>query len=352
MAAKWTSQKYSIWRTYYKNRRNILASAQIIHRYLFYKENSISNRTAADAELLEKFFIELKKMSMDQRAGSKIKQALILGQELKNVPVLDYTLGGTAFELEILKLFKGYMDEETGKAAVQNLGQKTASVYIDLGSESAEKAIEGMLNKTLEDIPENVQKSIIKNIYSNSEIQSGYPGGYSLKVGAKRMGKIDVKANEGAEISFEIKGSPSPEILKAFDLLKNSSFSIKSYESNEAVHLGETTKKKAVSAISEYVAEKYDPSARWAGIFFYHHPENESSLRGTESDRDKLYAHYGHMHKVYELTGAGLRYDDLKDLYTVDFLLVNRTKKEDIRVYSTQELIQQISTSGKYKSIY
>lgn len=192
----------------------------------------------------------------------------------------------------------------------------------------------------------------MKNIYSNNEIQSGYPGGYSLKVGVSRMGKIDVKANEGAELSFEIEGSPNPEILKVFDLLKNSSFSVKSYKSNEAVHLGKTQKKKAVSAISEYVAEKYDPSARWAGIFFYHHQENNSSLRGTESDRDKLYAHYDHMHKVYELVGAGLRYDDIKDLYTVDFSLVNRTEKEDIRVYSTQELIQQIRTSGKYKSIY
>lgn len=205
-------------------------------------------------------------MSMDQKAGSKIKKALILGQEVKNVPVLNFALGGqkygTAFELEILKLFKGYVDEETNKVIVQNFGQKIASVYIDLGSENVESAIEGMFNKSLEDIPENVQKGVIKNLYSNNEIQSGYPGGYSLKVGAKRMGKIDVKANEGAEISFEIEGSPNPEILKAFDLLKNSSFSIKSYDSDSSVHLGETSKKKAVSAISEYVAEKYDPSAR------------------------------------------------------------------------------------------
>ena len=53
------------------------------------------------------------------------------------------------------------------------------------------------------------------------------------------------------------------------------------------------------------------------------------------------------MRKVYELTGIGLNYGDYKTLYSTDFLLVNRTKG-DIKVFSTQDLIQKLEQTGKY----
>lgn len=58
------------------------------------------------------------------------------------------------------------------------------------------------------------------------------------------------------------------------------------------------------------------------------------------------------MRSVYELTGLGLKYDDLQDLTSVDFLLVNRASRTDmnsIHVYSTQELIKNFANSDKYE---
>ena len=55
------------------------------------------------------------------------------------------------------------------------------------------------------------------------------------------------------------------------------------------------------------------------------------------------------MRKVYELTGIGLQYNDVGDLYNVDFLLVNRANsKTDIKVYAVQELLNQLAQTGKY----
>lgn len=341
------SQATDVYRFYYGAKRNVSKSAETIHRYLFQKNGIISRRTKEDAELLNKFFKDLKNIyvSNPNNIGGLAK-GILLDQEIEQIPVLNFALGGKSlggvlFEQELLKLFS-YKTQDELDAALNGVGgQATASAYIDLGTDNYDEAVK-LITETLDKVTDKAIEKLESQLVKGSDVNIGKPEGYLLKVGAKRFGKIDVMAGAGAEININIEGKPTGDLAKAFDLLKNSSFSVKSYLTQGQVHLGRTSMVKAVSAVSEYVAAR-QPNARWAGIYFLHHPHNGKGSRETIKSRRVLYEHYNHMRKVYELTGIGLRYDDTEDLYSVDFLLVNRAGSlNDIFVYSTQDLVNRL----------
>lgn len=345
-----------IYRTYYGGRRNISGSAWIIHNYLFTRENSVSKYTKEDAELLTQMFKDLKyAYTQNQKSISGYAKGMILGNTIKNIPILDFALGGQSqggvlFEKELLKLF-AYETEEAMQNARKNVGQQTAASYINLGTEDASKAKE-IINNLLNDEIEEKLKYTEKNIVQGGDIGAAPPTSLYLKIGAKRFGKIDVMAGDGATINFEVEGEYKDPLKKAIDIATKASFSVKSYLTGGDIHLGNTSKKKAVSAVSEYVAAKSNEDARWAGIYFLHHP-NGIAEEDIKQEKEKagtvLYQHYDHMHKVYELTGIGLRYGDLSDLYSVDFLLVNRAGSDsDIMVYSCQDLLKTLELN-KYQ---
>jgi hypothetical protein len=62
------TNKYSevIWRNYDHGDRNISASAEVVHNYLFQKSDSVSSYNKDDATLLTHFFQELKFLSTNQ----------------------------------------------------------------------------------------------------------------------------------------------------------------------------------------------------------------------------------------------------------------------------------------------
>lgn len=346
------SKYVDIYRTYYKKRYNISKSARIIHNYLFSKQNSISKYGEKEALLLTRFFQEMKDYSIKttDSAGTVIKKTL-LGQEFDKIPILDFTKGGRStggieFEQELEKLFNGSLQEENEKG----FGQMTATTYVNLGTTNMEDAIQALSEYVNDEIDKKI-KNVEKRIISGQDIGAAPPDALYLKIGGRRFGKIDVFAN-GAEISteFQFKGEikPNSKIAYALELLRNSSFSVKSYQTGGAIHLGNTNPKKAVSAVSEYVANKTGKEApRYAGVYFLHHPET-GGKNDNKDAIEELYKHYGHMKNVYELTGIGLRYNDIEELYSVDFLLVNRAGGNDIRVYSTQQLLKILNKNGKY----
>ncbi len=341
-----------IFRTYYKTRHNISKDAEIIHNYLFHRKNSISKYGKKEANILTKFFQELKNYSKIQtnNPGEGIKKTL-LGQRFEKIPILDFTkggqgLGGIQFEEELLKLFSNVIGEEFKK----NFGQMTGASYTNLGTTNLVKATE-MLSEYVGDEMEKTLENVEKRIVSGADIGAAPPDALYLKVGAKRYGKIDVYANN-AEISEEFvftdQIKPGSNLERALTLLQTATFSVKSYMTSGEIHLGETDKKKAVSAVAEYVATKTGKdAARYAGIYFLHHPDKPGE--GDDPIAAKqLYEHYDHMKNVYELTGIGLRYSDVEELYNVDFLLVNRASEKEIKVYSTQELVKNFEKSNKF----
>ena len=271
----------------------------------------------------------------------------ILGTTIKNMPVLNFTLGGNAtnqnvegsggvlFEKEIEKLFEKSLNKITGSSA--------ATSYIDLGTINEDTANK-ILKNIVKDVPDLTVEDLRKQIeqFSNKH--------YYLKSGKKRAGKIDI---EGGEISFDIGINPTAKMQKVQRLLENSTFSIKSYETMGQIHLGDTNPQKAVSAVADYVSNLYGKPRvhiRGSAIYYLHHPieGSDDTIKDNQRDREKeLYRNYDLMKRVYELTGIGLRYSDLDELRSVDFLLVNRSQDKDITVYSVQDLLNRYDITAE-----
>ena len=340
--------KYSIVRTYDGAPRDVLESAELIHRYLFNTAKSISKYNQSHADKLTEFFREIKRISQSKPndLGSALKKDLMTSEFEDSIRRLglDFTKGGKSqggieFEKEIQKLV----------TQSDSTGQSTAVVLIDLGAKDmaqAEQKVAKLFDITVDEMAEWMKK----NIVPGTQFNASSPQDYYLKIGVKRFGKSDFKAGKDAELSFSVEGSPMGNLKDVKEMLLNASFSIKSYKTEREVHLGNTSKKKAVSAVTEYVASKRgQKEAKWAGLYFINHPEEKVERGQKAEDVRELYQHYGHMRSVYELTGLGLRYEDtLSEMTKVDFLLVNRANSGDINVYSTQELIQRFANADKY----
>ena len=345
-------EKGDVIKNYEGGNREINASARIVHHYLFQRKNSVSRYGKKDANLLTKFFQELKLMSQNQNdkdLGQILKKDLMLEDFQNGIERLglDFTKGGRGqggidFEREIQKLV-------TEKS---NFGQETAYARFDLGTTDIGKAkavAAEILGMDLEKHAEELEKMLIPG----SQFNSSDPQDYYLKIGVKRYGKGDFKAGKNANMTFTVEGEPKGKLSQVKSLLLNATFSIKSYKTDRDIHLGNTDKKKAVSAVTSYVANQPGyQNAKWAGIFFIRYPEEITDTKYDSEKIKELYTHYKHMRSVYELTGLGLKYDDLQDLTSVDFLLVNRAGRTDmdsIHVYSTQELIKNFANSDKYE---
>ena len=343
-----TTKYTEVFRTYQNQKRNINASARLVHSYLFKKTQSISKYNKEDADKLTKFFQEIKNLSNMEttNTGTALKQELMIKDFVEPIKKLglDFTLGGKstggiAFEKEIQKLVTN----------AGSLGQETAASVIDLGTDNLEKAKE-IVAEFYETSVDKLTDYLIKQIIPGEQFNAASPHDFYLKIGAKRYGKSDFQAGKDSGVSFDIEGRAVGDLARVESILKDASFSIKSYMTNREVHLGNTSARKAVSAVTEYVASQtgYE-DAKWAGIYFVRHPkEKREKGQGAEAVRE-LYNHYKHMRSVYELTGLGLRYDDLQTMSSVDFLLVNRAGGDAINVYSTQELIKQFANKDKYQ---
>lgn len=355
-------QAHDIWRYYNTRKSNVSEGARLIENYLYQKRTGISNKTKKDADLLTKFFKELKTISMQQKIQNPIQKnisANILGSYVKDLPLLDFTLGGNAaamltkegdsggiaFEKEIEKLI---LSDSKGQKIT---GTSAATAYINLGTRNEKSAVEFVketLDQEIVSEVDNIEKNIVK-VLDSTNIPHFY-----LKVGVARSGKVDIDAGTNAEINFSVEGQPTDDFKRAAELLKTSTFSIKSYLGEGSIHLGDTNPQKAVSAVAEYVASKRSLKnhIRAAAIYYIHHPiaGDDKNIRPEQEFRvNELYERYGRIKKVYELTGLGLKYDDIDEFKNVDFLLVNRASSNEINVYSTQDLVNKFGLNNYYK---
>ena len=358
------AQTSAIYKTYGGRRRNISYGAQVTVDLLLDTDNHhISKRTSEDASLLTSFFQAYKQASIRNDLNSKI-QFNFMEEMITNIPAINFALGGNVnndakesggilFEEELLKIFNNF---DSGNGAI--VGTSTGYVTIDLGAQNlkstsnlAKRILPDLIGESVGQKIEQVNKKIKNRL---GEIDT-YPYFY-IQVGEKRAGKVDFKAGSNASVVFEVNGEPMGPGQKVQDLLLNSSFSVKSYTGQGYIHLGHTDDKKAVSAITEYAAMKKkeaEGSIRGAGIYYVHHPEpwDEDIKKYGEETVTVLYKNYKIMQDIYALTGAGLRYDELKDLETVDFLLVNSAWKNgtgSIHVYSVNELLGRLKAKGGY----
>ena len=241
-------------------------------------------------------------------------------------------------------MFHGYT---SGQEAIT--GTSTAYTYIDLGTDD-EKLADELVKKIIDDIPEDFRKYLKARLEKTGLY-------YTLRLGASRAGKIDIQAGKNATVSFSIVGEPTPQMSRVINLLTSSSFSVKSYKTSGAIEFGKTSPIKAVSAITSYAANRIPEESTHiigAGIYYAHHPANDRSdeylTKKNITLLPQLYENYEKMIRIYELSGMGLRYDDIEDLTSVDFLLVNRAAEGgDIQVFAVNDLLLQLEHSSKIK---
>lgn len=341
-----------IFKTYNGNVSNVNKSAEIIHDYIFSRgKANISKYGQREADILTKFFQELKQISFSSSKNKNNLKLELLKNEIEDLSILkkliNFKISGTAFEDEIANLFI----KEAEDCFDQSIsGTQSAGAYIKLDSRNAQSAIKEIaeiFNYSIKRATEAFEKRVVQgNFFGENE----NPQDLYLRVGMRRAGKIDFYSGEGKQLSFELSSEPKGDLKKALDLLKTATFSIKSYATSTNIELGKTTKRKAITAVSQFVAQKYNNDAKYAGYYYLAHPEKDK--KETEKYRSKdlknLYEHYNHMHQAYELTGMGLRYQNFDDFINVDFLLVNRAGSDDIKVYSAKQLLKDFGKNNKF----
>lgn len=330
--------KYTVWRNYFDRKIPIYGGVKDIHNKILNASKKVSKYTQKDADLLTKFFQEYKKLqSKNPNTITEFMQLELLNTQVK-VPFINFEQSGTKFESFLQNLLQKNFDLASAKVS-NTLGGKSAAVYLNLGqiknNENYDEFLQRVLGDSVQEIINDTTFNIVKDI--EGEIET-----YYLKVGAKRSGKIDNKGD--GEVNIDIIGNISPEMENIINILKNANFSVKSYSSNSDIHLGETNKIRAVSAVANYVGSIW---AKGSALYYINYSDIKQKDGEDIKELEEIYKHYEHMRKVYELTGIGLNYGDYKTLYTVDFLLVNRTNG-DIKVFSTQDLIQKLEKTGKY----
>lgn len=349
--------KGNIWRYYYGKRINVLGGAQNIHDKIFGESHSISNYGTQEAKILTEFFREYKKIMSQNNKNLSFGDRFFLeifGSKI-SLPGLDFSLGGNAsdkktsgggfqFEKEIQSL----LDKNFNKLETENTtGSAMAASTLYIGTVPNDKDIEEFFKEIVgekaKDIKEKAGAILIEEINKN---EAGTKNVY-LTAAAARFGKVDVMGTgDESQLNIEIVSKPkdSAKLSLLFNLLANATFSIKSYTSKSTVHLGDTKGVKAIPAVAEWVGT---PWARGAALYYLHHQGQgtDKQIKPEQKETEKeLYQHYGHMRKVYELTGLGLNYGDLGQL-NVDFLLVNRARGEDIVVYSVRDLIENMKNN-------
>lgn len=331
----------TVWRTYYGEHISILRGTQDIHKKMFSQKRNVYKYGKGDAELLTKFFQDYKILSQ----GKSISSFLITEMfgNLITLPVLDFTRSGIRFEKELQTLLDKSFDRALTEAS-STLGGQSAYVRLDLGKNTKGLKQEEFLKKMLGD---NVGMVIDKTTEKiSNDIMIENDGGvehYYLKVGHTRSGKID-NAGQG-EINLTYTGTATPQLQRILSILSNATFSVKSYATNTSIHLGRTQSAKAVSGIASYVGGK---GPQGAALYYLKYPNPSPTKEENIAEIQEIYKHYTHMKKIYELTGFGLTYANIKDALSVDFLLINRAKGSAIKVYSVKELIQSLEQNEKY----
>lgn len=299
----------------------------------------------ANAQKLEDFFKKLKSdaknWSIDNPVESAINQQILEDiQTISNtgtkVSKLFRRSKGLDFEKEMSKVIYSILSQVSDEKVSKNnqlldiihVGSKKANIEknkIDLN--------ELFLNPSVQRILEQTQVKTKK--YLSDQAKNNKMLSYYL---TDVEGKVDV---QGAEV--QIRGNPSSELLEIYHLLKDATFSAKNYGDlywDRKIHsfnyssdliLGNTNVFRAFYSVLRDL--KYNQSTIISAFW--------SSWYGAEKNPN-IALRINQIRFVYELTGAGLKYN--QDLINghVKYLIYNAPDSDDIYVRSTAKIINDL----------
>lgn len=336
---------------YYNGKKNGISVHQFMNnvhnamKLKYTQSNPIVSADINQALSLQNFFQDIKRVSQggiantfDQAIIQEIidgmKQSSLVSSNLKYIfgESTSGRAGGLAFERQLGAIIESVYNsiaEDDFEFDIKQvmLGSSTGTTIsmeeLDLSDEKIQKFLEKIGTKTQRNIETENGNSQLKEYYL-----------------ANVSGKIDVKG-----YTIQIRGNANPKMIEIYNLLKEATFSAKSYDSmtfdqkqkmlvqasgRTALALGKTNILRSIyGALQEYSP---DPKTTASAIF-----AGYNAIAKGDTD---VANHFYHLRYMYELMGTGFKYNG-ESYGNVRFLIFN-DPHGDIYVKSTSELFSEI----------
>lgn len=320
-----------IYRTYNSKISNISQKSREMNRNIREKIKS-SNFTQKDAELLEKFLKDYKEATEKARNGKRLdttirKQGIELtfGKSVfENLPFLNFKESGLSFEKE----FEQLMNKNANEAFLEKGKRKNIKTP---GSEEANTSfnLKISIDEDIKDIIDSLEKEFGKKLkVSELEKNDKY---YTVSISTKLGGKPQKVDSYFKGFEFKISGTENDEVKKIINILTTGKFSLKSYLSDSPFSFGKTTSIKALIGMCSYF------NGDSALIRYYNELINK---KNNNKQNKEIMKDYQKWLAIYEIAGYGLSINNID--MNVDFIILNRAQKGDIKVYSVNYLVKRI----------
>ena len=332
---------------YYNGKRNgkhVSEFLGIVHRKMDAKYSKKNEDLKMNAKKLEEFFQELKLAARNGNSKDFVNSA-ILNQILEGIQShsrgnakienlfrgrSNSYLQGKRFEDELTKVILTVM--ENVAADPSKIQRKEISIGTRVGSplNDISKMVDDMETEVVKGVGEGVLEKIRHN--DAATLQEFYSKDVQGKIDARGY-RIDVRANA------------NPQMLEIYELLKDATFSAKSYSSltwdsilkenvlstNASITLGKSHYYRAFSG--PLLDLGYDILTTNSAIF---------AGQNMIGKKENVAQHFFHLRYIYELTGSGIIYTNGGYLGEVKYLIFNDPASDSIYVKSAAELLEDI----------
>lgn len=325
---------------YYNGKRGKSVSTFMkeVHTKMKVKYQDKNIEAQKQAQELQLFFQELKMAARYGINSQNFVNSMIIAEVLQQIP--NHMQG----KFKIENLFRGtgtsyyqgdrFERELTSVIAsvLESVSEDSSSVSkskILIGSETGKTTADDEVDNLAEELLKTTGKSIEKVLGKEAQTQF-------LKHQKSVQAKIDVRGYE-----VKVKATATPEMLHIYDLLKQATFSAKSYSSMtwdqkiktiSDITLGKTHYYRAFSGPLSDLG--YGKATVASAIF-------AGKAKVQNGDRE-VAKHFFHLRYIYELTGSGIIYNNGQDYGEVKFLIYNDPSTDGIYVKSTSGILQDI----------
>lgn len=323
----------------------------IVHRRMNAKYSKKNEQLKANAQTLEKFLRELK-LAANQGNSSEFFHNEILDAILQGIK--SHLRGNTKVETLFRKRGNSYLqgkrfeddltnvvltimeqvaaDPKTVSRKEINIGTRTGSPLNDL-----HETIDDMGNEIVEGVGEELLERMRKN--DTNALKEFY----SKNV----QGKIDVRGYE-----IEVNAQATPKMLEIYELLKDATFSAKSYSSmtwDQALKEMVSTSRKAITLGHSHFYRAF--SGPLLDLGYDIRTTNSAIFAGENmvGRKENVAQHFFHLRYIYELTGSGIIYTDGGYLGEVKYLIYNDPASDEIYVKSAAEILEDILSNYNFE---
>lgn len=292
-------------------------NALILQNFLNKIKNEAQNYSPENGNLIEDMAIQTTLNNL----------VLLNGEKINNLFRQKRKRSGFTFERELAAIMAKVMSEVSGEninPGTLLLGQKRANVDIKNFSEK-------IVQEGLKEVGTKSQRNIEK---TSGKISKEY---YLEDV----YGKIDIKGYE-----VNVKLDANPELIKIYNIIKDATISAKNYRSKKYIRdigqlivagnrknifLGSSNTYRALYGVLSDLG--YDSVTTESAIM--------ASFNRIEDNDENVSNHIYHLRYIYELIGAGLKYDG-QSFGNVKYIIFNDPDTNNIYVQATSSILKEV----------